>query len=128
MGKPAPTSTENPFVDVKSGNWYTKAILWAVENGITSGTDKTHFSPNKTCNRGEILTFLYAAKERPGYTIDNPYTDVPNSKWYKAAALWAYENGIEKGADGKFAYKTACTRAATVLYIYRALEGKALAE
>ena len=128
MGKPAPTSTENPFVDVKSGKWYTKAILWAVENGITSGTDKTHFSPNKTCNRGEILTFLYAAKERPGYTIDNPYTDVPNSKWYKAAALWAYENGIEKGADGKFAYKTACTRAATVLYIYRALEGKALAE
>ena len=126
MGKPAATSTENPFEDVQAGKWYTDAILWAVEKGITSGTDATHFSPNKTCNRGEILTFLYATKERPAYTIDNPYTDVPENKWYEPAALWAYENGIEKGENGQFNYRTDCTRDSTVLYIYRALEGKAL--
>lgn len=123
--KPAPKATTSPFTDVKISKWYAKPILWAVENGITVGTGDNKFSPNKTCNRAEMLTFLYAMLGKPGYTIPNPYSDVSNSKWYKAAAIWAYENGVEQGENGKFNYKTPCTRASTVLYLYRALGKKA---
>ena len=115
------------FVDVKKSDWYYKAVMWAVEKGITAGTDATHFSPNKTCNRGEILTFLYAAMNKPKVKIKNPYKDVTN-QWYKKAALWAYQNGIEKGEKGKFNASTPCTRASTVTYLYRFLTGYGLAE
>ena len=71
---------------------------------------------------------LYAKAGKPDVTIENPYTDVPAGKWYTKPALWAYENGIEKGVDGKFEYQTPCTREAFVLYLYRQMEGKALAE
>lgn len=123
--KPAPKTTVSPFTDVKINKWYAKPILWAVENGITVGTGDNKFSPNKTCNRAEMLTFLYAMLGKPGYTIENPYSDVNNSKWFKDTAIWAYENGIELGENGKFHYKTPCTRASTVLYLYRALVKKA---
>ena len=113
------------FVDVKKTDWYYKSVMWAVENGITAGTDATHFSPNKTCNRGEILAFLYAAMKKPKVKIKNPYKDVTN-QWYKKAALWAYEQKIEKGEKGKFNASTPCTRASTVTYLYRFLERKSL--
>ena len=125
--KPAATSTESPFVDVKKTDWFYKAVMWAVDNNITSGTDSTHFSPNKTCNRSEILGFLYAAMGKPKVSIANPYSDV-SSQWYKKAALWAYSKGIEKGENGKFNASTPCTRAAVVLYLYRFETGKDLAE
>jgi hypothetical protein len=128
MGSPEPTSSVNPFTDVKEGKWYTKAVLWAVEKGITSGTSATTFGTNKTCNRGEILTFLYAALDRPGYTIENPYSDVQMGKGYTDAAIWAYENGIEKGEDGLFNRRTNCTRVSTITYIYRAVTGNGLIE
>ena len=126
-GKPNPKSTTSPFSDVKMGKWYTKAILWAAENKITSGNTDGTFGINTVCNRGHILTFLYAQQGKPGYSIENPYSDVGN-KWYTHAAIWAYEKGIEKGEDGKFNYKTPCTRILAVTYIYRALTGKGLAE
>ena len=113
------------FVDVKKTDWYYKSVMWAVENGITAGTDATHFSPNKTCNRGEILAFLYAAMKKPKVKIKNPYKDVTN-QWYKKAALWAYEQRIEKGENGKFNASTPCTRASTVTYLYRFLERRSL--
>ena len=115
------------FVDVKKSDWYYKAVMWAVEKGITAGTDATHFSPNKTCNRGEILAFLYASLKKPKVSIKNPYKDVSN-QWYKKAALWAYANGIEKGESGKFNASTPCTRASTVTYLYRFKTGCGLAE
>ena len=120
--KPAPKIATSPFTDVKMKKWYAKPILWAVENGVTVGTGDNKFSPNKTCNRAEMLTFLYAALGKPGYTAENPYSDVSSGKWYRDAAIWAYENGVEQGEDGCFHYDTPCTRASTVLYIYRALE------
>ena len=102
--------------------------MWAVENEITGGTDATHFSPKQTCSRSEILQFLYAAEGKPAYTIDNPYSDVKNKHWYKDSAIWAYENGLEKGENGKFKAKTPCTRGYVVTYLYRYLTGLELAE
>ena len=113
------------FVDVKKTDWYYKSVMWAVENGITAGTDATHFSPNKTCNRGEILAFLYAAMKKPKVKIANPYKDVTN-QWYRKAALWAYEQGIEKGEKGKFNASTPCTRGSVVTYLYRFPERQSL--
>ena len=124
-GKPNPKSTTSPFSDVKMGKWYTKAILWAAENKITSGNTDGSFGIKTTCNRGHILTFLYAQQGKPEYSIENPYSDVGN-KWYTHGAIWAYENGIEKGENGKFNYKTPCTRVMAVTYIFRAVTGEGL--
>lgn len=118
-GRPAYEKPNVSFSDVKKKHWAYDAIMWAVANGITGGTSDTTFSPTKTCNRSEILTFLYAAMEKPGYSIANPYTDVKNKHWYKDAAIWAYEAGIEKGQNGKFLANTPTSRAAIVTYIYR---------
>ena len=119
--KPKPKAESSAFKDVKKSDWFCKAVLWAVENKITVGTDATHFSPGKTCNRAEILTFLYAAMKKPKVSITSPYKDV-KGKWYEKAALWAYAKGIERGANGRFNGGTPCTRAAIVTYLYRALE------
>ena len=118
-GRPEPQATKSPFKDVKKSHWAFKAIMWAVENGITGGTDANHFSPAQTCSRSEIIQFLYAAMGKPGYTIANPYSDVKNKHWYKDGAIWAYEMGIERGENGKFKAKTPCTRAYVVTYLYR---------
>ena len=108
------------FTDVNPSAYYAVPVAWAYENGITAGTDATHFSPNKTCNRAEILTFLYAAMKKPKVSVTSPYKDV-KGKWYEKAALWAYAKGIERGANGKFNASVPCTRAAIVTYLYRAL-------
>ena len=125
--KPKFKKASTQFVDVKKTDWFYKSVMWAVEQGVTAGTDATHFSPNKTCNRGEILAFLYASLKKPKVKISNPYKDVSN-QWYKKAALWAYANGIEKGDYGKFSASTPCTRASTVTYLYRFLTGYGLVE
>ena len=126
--RPEHFTEESPFKDVKKKHWYYDAVMWAVENEITGGTDATHFSPKQTCSRSEILQFLYAAEGKPAYTIDNPYSDVKNKHWYKDSAIWAYENGLEKGENGKFKAKTPCTRGYVVTYLYRYLTGLELAE
>ena len=129
-GRPGFTSTAKTFKDVKKKHWAYPAVMWAVENGITGGTDAagTYFSPNRTCTRCEILQFLYAAMGKPGYTIANPYSDVKNKHWYKDGAIWAYENGLEKGENGKFNAMTPCTRASVVTYLFRYETGEELAE
>ena len=128
VGQPDPASTANPFTDNKSGKFYYTAVLWAYYNDpqITDGTTPTTFSPNNTCNRAQIITFLWKALGKPEPTISNPYSDVPAGKYYTKAAIWAYEKGIERGEGGKFNYKTDCTRAAIVLYMYRFYTGKDL--
>ena len=125
--KPKFQKASTRFVDVKKTDWFYKSVMWAVEQGVTAGTDATHFSPNKTCNRGEILAFLYASLKKPKVSIKNPYSDV-GSQWYKKAALWAWANGIEKGENGTFNASTPCTRASTVTYLYRFFTGRDLAE
>ena len=125
-GRPDYSAEQSPFKDVKKKNWFYEAVMWAVENEITSGTDATHFSPKQTCSRSEILQFLYAAMGKPGYTIANPYSDVKNKHWYKDGAIWAYEMGMERGENGKFQAKTPCTRAYVVTYLYRFITGNEL--
>ena len=127
LGAPEPKTHVCPFVDVELDSYYYKVVLWAVENGITAGTSTTTFSPNQTCNRSEILTFIWRALGSPTSNHGNPFSDVKDGKWYAQTAAWAYDNRIEVGIQGAFNPKTPCTRASTILYIYRALEHKALA-
>ncbi len=125
--KPEPANSQNPFTDIKPGKYYYNPILWAYyyEPQITTGTSDTTYSPQKTCTRAQIITFLWNAMGRPVPKISNPYSDVSN-KYYYTPALWAYEAGIEKGSGGKFNPHTKCTRASTVLYLYRFYTGRDL--
>ena len=120
-GCPEPTATENPFVDVKENDFFHKAVLWAVEKGITNGIDATHFGPNMTCNRATVVTFLYRAMGSPEVsTIECPFTDVEPGQWYEPAVLWAVENGITNGMSADtFGVNTVCNRAQVVTFLYR---------
>lgn len=120
-GRPNPTSTTNPFVDVKDNDWYKKAVLWAVENNITSGTGRGRFSPNASCTRGQIVTFLWNAEGRPEpESPANPFVDVNGTAYYNNAVLWAVENGITSGTGGgKFSPGANCTRGQIVTFLYR---------
>ena len=121
-GKPEPTITEHSFVDVPKGSFCEKAVLWAVEKGITTGTDETHFSPLATCNRATIVTFLYKAFNSPEVSAaENPFEDVPDESWYTVPALWAKENGITSGTDAThFSPASICNRAQIVTFLYGA--------
>jgi hypothetical protein len=121
-GKPEPTITEHSFVDVPKGSFCEKAVLWAVEKGITTGTDETHFSPLATCNRATIVTFLYKAFNSPEVSAaENPFEDVPDESWYTAPVLWAKEAGITSGTDAThFSPASLCNRAQMVTFLYSA--------
>ena len=120
-GKPEAESTDYPFVDVSEKGYYYDAVLWAYENGIAEGTDSTHFEPDAAVTRGQFVTFLYRTMGKPGYTTENPFSDVSKAEYYYDAVLWAYENGIAEGMDGThFAPGSTCTRAEAVTFLYRA--------
>ena len=121
FGKPEPETTNSPFVDVTTSDYYYKAVLWAYENGITNGSDKTHFAPSNTVTRKEFLTFLWRADGEPQpTTTENPFVDVPNNRYYTKAVLWAYENGITNGKDAThFQPDNKCIRAQVVSFLYR---------
>ncbi|MBQ9046059.1 MAG: S-layer homology domain-containing protein [Oscillospiraceae bacterium] len=122
-GSPEPTATSCDFTDVPQDAYYFKAVLWAVENGVTQGVDATHFAPDAKCTRAHIVTFLYRA-EKGAAGAENPFVDVPAGEWYTEAVLWAVENGITQGMDAThFAPGNDCTRAQIVTFLYRA-EGK----
>lgn len=120
-GSPEPTTTENPFTDVKEGAYY-KAILWAVENGITKGTSADKFSPNAQCTRAQIVTFIYRAAGEPEVENGtNPFTDVKGGAYYDAI-LWAVENGITNGTTATtFSPSTVCNRGQGVTFLYRGI-------
>jgi len=105
------------FSDVKSSDRCYDAVVWAVENDITSGTTKTTFSPNNTCTSAQILTFLWRAAGKPTVSIANPFSGVSSDSYYYQAALWAYENGM---VDKDFQPSADCTRAMAVTYIWKA--------
>ena len=130
-GKPEPTLTTSPFTDVTDPKaYYYKAVLWAYENGITKGVSDTLFGRKKSVSRRDMMVFLYTQQGKPPFTLsESPYTDVTDPKaYYYKAVMWAWENGIDKGADGMFKGKDVCTRETVVLWMYRTLEGKALAK
>lgn len=123
-GSPEPKNAENPFEDVSNNTWYTKAVQWAVENGITTGASDTKFDPNGKCTRAQIVTFLWrAAGQQQPETAENPFEDVASDAYYKNAVLWAVENGITTGtAATRFAPKGICTRGQGVTFLYRAAD------
>lgn len=118
-GSPEPSSTANPFVDVKSGEYYYKAMLWAKEKGITSGTDATHFSPNAACNRAQAVTFLWRANNKPAGS-GSSFGDVPSGEYYAEAVKWANGAGVTSGETSTtFAPDKSCTRGQIVTFLYR---------
>ena len=121
-GEPAPSSNVNPFKDVNEGVYYYNAVLWAVENGITTGLSADTFGPNANCNRGQIVTFLWRAMGKPApESSNNPFTDVPESQYYYDAVLWAVEKDITTGLSAtSFGPNSTCTRGQIVTFLYRA--------
>ena len=109
------------FVDVATGSYYEDAVDWAVENGITKGTDDTHFSPDGICTRAQAVTFLWRAAGSPKpETRAMPFTDVPVGSYYYDAVLWAVENGITKGtSETRFSPNMTCSRAQIVAFLWR---------
>ena len=109
------------FVDVATGSYYEDAVDWAVENGITQGTDDTHFAPDGICTRAQAVAFLWRAAGSPKpETRTMPFADVPAGSYYYDAVLWAVENGITKGtSDTTFNPNMTCTRAQIVAFLWR---------
>ena len=109
------------FVDVATGSYYEDAVDWAVGNGITQGTDDTHFSPDGICTRAQAVTFLWRAAGSPKpETRTMPFADVPVGSYYYDAVLWAVENGIAKGtSDTTFSPNMTCSRAQIVAFLWR---------
>ena len=122
-GEPEPETTENPFADVKENAYYYKAVLWAVEKGITKGTTATTFRPDQTCTRGQIVTFLWRYSDQPKTEkAENPFADVAAGEYYTDAVLWAVEKGITTGTTPTtFRPGATCTRAQIVTFLYRAM-------
>ncbi len=121
QGCPEPKTRTNPFADVKEGSFYYKAVLWAVENGITNGVDAAHFGPNRSCTRAQVVTFLWRTERQPKPQSDkNPFVDVSNGYYYDAVA-WAVEKNITKGTDAAhFSPNATCQRGQVVTFLHRA--------
>ena len=120
-GSPTPKTEAMPFEDVLDGSYYYEAVLWAVENGITVGTSATTFSPELTCSRAHIVTFLWRAANSPSVKMDNPFTDVAADAYYIDAVLWAVKHKITVGTTlSTFSPDEGCTRAQIVTFLYRA--------
>lgn len=120
MGCQEPTSSENPFTDVADGQWYTDAILWANEKGITNGTSDTTFDPKGTCTSAQVVTFIYRAMGEPAYTTTSDLADGVSSS-YVDAISWADENGLLDDID--FSANEDSPRADIVTYLYRFATG-----
>lgn len=125
-GSPDPEATESQFTDVVSGSFYEKAVLWAVENGITSGTTATTFDPGKECTREQTVTFLWRAEGKPVQSINtNPFTDINPNRYAYKAILWAVEEGITNGmTPTTFEPSKQCTRGQVVTFLSRAVKDK----
>ena len=108
------------FSDVVKGSYYEKAVAWAVSEGITKGTSKTTFSPDATCTRSQIVTFLFRAEDAIAGSAVNPFKDVAESTYYYNAVLWAVENGITTGTTTTtFSPDNNCTRGQIVTFLFR---------
>jgi len=121
-GEPNPASSQNPFKDVKSTDYFYKAVLWAVEQGITTGVGEGQFAPNASCTRAQVATFLWRAQGKPTSAGKNPFTDVKQGEYFYEAVIWAVENGVSTGISAStFAPNATCTRGQIVTFLYRAI-------
>ena len=112
-------SRANRFTDVSANAYYYDAVLWAAENGITSGSSATTFSPDAVLTRGQTVTFLYRAAGSPAVS-GSSFRDVAPGAWYANAVAWAVSKGVTTGTGGNhFSPDAPCTRAQTVTFLYR---------
>lgn len=124
-GSPLPRYRVCPFTDVNPRDYYYDAVLWAVEQGITTGLNATTFGPDVTVDRGQVATFLYRAASAAKPSTFNPFTDVKTTAYNYDAILWAYDNRITTGtSDTTFSPDAYCTRAQIVTFLYRYYQGR----
>ena len=127
VGCPEPVLEENPFTDVAPGSYYYDAVLWAVENGITNGTSETAFSPNRTCTRAQIITFLWRADGAVPWYVEQGdfFTDVPEEAYYYSAVVWALVYDVTTGtSETTFSPDRTCTRGQVVTFLCRAVNAE----
>ena len=117
LGCPEPETTENPFTDISESDYYYKPILWAYENGVTTGTSETTFSPNGTCTSAQVVTFLWRANGKPAATATG-------TEYYAEAVAWAEQKGLLEGVGQAFSPDRNSPRADIVTYLYRNANGK----
>lgn len=124
-GSPEPAGSANPFSDVKSTDYYAKAVRWAYENGITSGVDSRRFAPGSACTRAQVVTLLWRSQNSPVSPIPSTapdFVDVPSSASYYQAVAWAVEGQITSGTDAThFSPNAPCTRGQIVTFLHRAM-------
>lgn len=124
-GSPLPRYRVCPFTDVNPRDYYYDAVLWAVEQGITTGLNANTFGPDVTVTRGQVATFLYRAASAAKPSTFNPFTDVKTTAYNYNAILWAYDNRITTGtSDTTFSPDAYCTRAQIVTFLYRYYQGR----
>ncbi len=124
-GSPLPRYRVCPFTDVQPSDYYYNAVLWAVEQGITTGLNVTTFGPDVTVTRGQVATFLYRAASAAKPNTFSPFTDVKTTAYNYNAILWAYDNRITTGtSDTTFSPDAYCTRAQIVTFLYRYYQGR----
>lgn len=121
-GSPAPVSAKTRFADVAASSYYSDAVLWAVENGITNGTSDTTFSPDAVCTRAQIVAFLWRAKGSSAAGSGTRFADVAETAYYADAVLWAVKEGVTLGTSANaFSPDETCTRAQIVTFLWRTL-------
>jgi len=122
-GCPEPKSQNCVFEDVNLNSYYGKALLWAIEEGITDGTSDTTFSPDMVCSRAHMATFLYRMTEGKAVGHDHPFTDVPANEYFANPVQWAFENKVTDGTtDTTYSPHNTCSRAQMVVFLYRLLD------
>ena len=121
-GSPEPSEKENPFTDVSPDSYYYKAVLWAVEQGITSGVTKTAFAPDRVCTRAQAAVLLWRAEGSPAASGTHDFRDVAEGAYYADAVAWAVESGVTQGTTSTtFEPGTTCTRAQIMTFLHRAM-------
>ena len=119
-GSPAPKNSRMLFADVSPSAYYYDAVLWALEEGITTGTSSTTFSPDATCSRAQIVAFLWRSEKSPAVGTANPFADAKSTAYYADAVLWAVKENITKGTTSTtFSPDADCTRAQIVTFLWR---------
>lgn len=123
-GCPEPSQTECVFEDVDLSSYYGKAVLWAIEQGITDGTSETTFSPEMVCSRAHMATFLFRMSKGNALGSGHPFVDVPANEYFSEPVQWAYENKITDGtSDNTYSPHNSCSRAQMVVFLFRLLAG-----
>lgn len=121
-GSPEPLPEDNPFSDVPSEAYYRKAVLWAYQNGITTGTTATTFEPDASCSRAQVLTFQWRTRSEPAVGSSGVFADVPADAYYAGAVAWGVEAGVTNGTSATtFSPDATCTRGQIVTFLYRDL-------